>query len=130
VKHGRQRYHLVPQEIKAHLERHDFDKPYSLTGMSGYFWRIVNKSGLSALQEYRIGWHSLRRALLTALVEAGINVFSVRAFMRWKGTVAEASELAMPARYFGNTLVTVDGQQSVVQEAKGDEDIFEKHPFR
>lgn len=129
VKHGRQRYHLIPEEIKEYLERHDFNEQYSLTRMSQLLWRIINKSGLSALQENRMGWHSIRRALLTTLVEAGINAFSIRAFMRWKGTVAELSELAMPTRYFGNTLVSIDGRQPITQEAKGDEAVFEKHPF-
>lgn len=129
VKHGRQRYHLLPEEIKNYLATHDFGKRYSRTQMSQLFWRVLNKAGLEALQENRMGWHSVRRSLLTALVEAGINIFSIRAFMRWKGIVAEASELAMPARYFGNTLVTIEGKKSVTQEAKGDEVIFESHPF-
>jgi len=126
VKQGRQRYHLIPVEIKPYLERHDFSKTYSPVGMSQVFWRILNRCGLGGLKPERLGWHSIRRSLLNGLVNNGVNPFAARAFMRWKGTMGE---LAMPARYYGNVVVTLDGAKPVLEEAKGDEEIFEKHPF-
>jgi hypothetical protein len=37
--------------------------------------------------------------------------------------------MEMPARYYGNVVVDLDETGPVLEEAKGDEEIFEKHPF-
>ncbi len=126
VKFGRQRYHLIPPEIHPYLAKHDFSQVYSLTGMSQLFWRVVNNSGLGGLKSQRLGWHSIRRAVLNGLINGGVNLFAARSFLRWKGTTGE---LAMPARYYGNVVVGLDGTIPLLEEAKGDEEIFEKHPF-
>lgn len=126
VKFGRQRYHLIPPEIHPYLAGHDFSQVYSLTGMSQLFWRIVNNSGLEALRTKRLGWHSIRRAVWDGLINNGVNPFAARAFLRWKGSTGE---LAMPTRYYGNVVVDLEETKPVLEEARGDEEIFEKHPF-
>jgi len=127
IKHGRQRYHLIPDEIEPYLAGHDFDREYSLVKMSQMFWRIVKGSELGALRSNRLGWHSIRRTLFTELIEAGLNPLAARDFLRWKGTTGE---LAMPARYYGNVIVGLNGSKAVTTEAKEDEEIFlGKHPF-
>jgi len=127
VKKGRQRYHLIPVEIKPYLETYDFIKRYRLDEMSQMFWRVVNGSGLEALKPKRLGWHTLRRPLLTGLIENGLNLFAAKAFLRWKSS---ASELAMPARYYGNVVIGLEGTTVVTEEAKEDKEVFEKyHPF-
>lgn len=127
LKHGRERYHLIPMEIHPYLEAHDFNQAYSLTGMAQVFWRIVNNSGVESLKSERLGWHSIRRSLLSGLIDNGLNPFATRAFLRWKGTTGE---LAMPARYYSNVVVGLKGRKVVSEEAKEDEEIFEKyHPF-
>ena len=127
VKHGRQRYHLIPAEIKPYLAAHDFNQQYSLPQMSQVFWRIVNNSGLGDLKPERLGWHSLRRSLLTGLIDNGLNIFAAREFLRWKGTTGG---LAMPARYYSNIVIGLEGKKIVSEEAKGDKEVFEKyHPF-
>ena len=126
VKFGRQRYHLIPSEIHQYLVGHDFTQSYSLTGMSQLFWRIVNNSGLGGLKSQRLGWHSIRRAVLNGLINGGVNAFAARSFLRWKGMTGE---LAMPIRYYGNVVVGLDGTTPLLEEARGDEEIFEKHPF-
>ena len=127
VKHGRQRYHLVPPEVKPYLAAHDFSQRYSLSGMSQLFWRVVNNSGLGGLKSQRLGWHSIRRAVLNGLIDNGVNPFATRSFLRWKG--ASSAEMAMPARYYGNVVVNLNGNTPVLEEAAGDEEIFQKHPF-
>jgi len=127
VKHGRQRYHQVPPEIKPYLAAHDFSKRYSLTAMSQLFWMIVNNSGLEGLKSQRLGWHSIRRAVLDGLIDNGVNAFAARAFLRWKGS--SSAEMAMPERYYGNVVVNLNGSTPLLEEAAGDEEIFQKHPF-
>jgi integrase len=127
IKQGRQRYHLIPGEIKEHISNHDFSDKFSPTGMSQVFWRIVNKSGLDALQSERLGWHSIRRAVLSGLIDNGLNLFAAKAFLRWKTTTGE---MAMPARYYSNVTIGLQGRTVISEEAKGDREIFEKyHPL-
>jgi len=126
VKFGRQRYHLMPPEIRPYLAGHDFSQVYSLVGMSQLFWRIINNSDLGGLKSQRLGWHSIRRAVLDDLIDNGVNPFAARSFLRWKGVTGE---LAMPARYYGNVVIGLDGNTPVLDEAAGDEEIFQKHPF-
>ncbi len=127
IKHGRQRYHLIPPEIGPYLQEHDFETRYSLPAMSQMFWRVINHCELEELKQYRLGWHSIRRSLLTLLHKAGLDVFSVHQFLRWKGG-AEGS-LAMDARYHATSFIGLKGKRVVATEAEGDKEIFEKHPF-
>jgi integrase len=126
VKSGRERYHLIPQEIRPYLAAHKFSERYAVATLSQMFKRILTKSGAGELRKKRLGWHTIRRALLDGLVDNGVNLLAARTFMRWKGA---SREVAMPARYFGNVIVDVGETEPVLDEAKNDEEIFEKHPF-
>lgn len=126
VKFGRQRYHLIPPEIHPYLAKHDFSRGYGLATVSQMFKKILNKSGLGELNSQRLGWHSIRRAVVDGLINNGVNLFAARAFLRWKSATGD---LAMPARYYGNVVVGLKGAKPVLEEAKGDEEIFTKHPF-
>lgn len=127
IKGGRQRYHLIADEIRPFIEAHNFNTHYSLLQMSRMFWQIVNKSGLEVLKKERLGWHSIRRPLLTGLIEAGLDPFAAKAFMRWKGGTGD---LAMPERYYSNVVIGIEGSKVVTVESKKDAEIFEKyHPF-
>jgi hypothetical protein len=90
------------------------------------FKRILTKSGAGELRRQRLGWHTIRRALLDNLVDNGVNLLAAREFLRWKGA---GREMAMPARYFGNVIIDVGESEPVSDEAKSDEEIFQKHPF-
>jgi integrase len=126
VKSGRERYHLIPAEIKPYLAAHDFNERYAVATVSQMFKRILTKSGAGELRKKRLGWHAIRRAVLDGLIDNGVNVLAARAFLRWKGA---GREMAMPARYFGNVIEDVGETEPVLDEAKNDEGIFEKHPF-
>jgi len=127
LKHGRQRYHLIPPEIKPYLKDHNFETRYSLTIMSQMFWRVVNKSSLEFLKQSRLGWHSIRHSLDRQLAKAGMNPFAIKAFLRWKGG---SGELAMPERYYGGITIGFEGAHTEAIEAIEDEEVFEKyHPF-
>jgi len=126
IKFGRERYHLIPVEIKPYLEAHDFSQRYNLTQMSRLFWVIVNGSGLEALKPQRLGWHSIRHTVKTLLDKSGLDPFTVHDFMRWKGV---EREFAMDMRYHATYFVGLEGPQVVTEEAESDKEIFEKHPL-
>lgn len=126
VKSGRERYHLIPPEIQPYLAAHDFKQRYAVATLNQMFKRTLIKSGAGELRKKRLGWHTIRRALLDNLIDNGVNILAARAFMRWKGA---GREMAMPARYFGNVIEDVGESEPVLDEAKNDEEIFEKHPF-
>jgi integrase len=123
VKFGRERYHLIPPEIMPYIEQHDFNEHYALATLNVIFKHILLKC---KIRLPNVGWHSIRRALYDSGVKNGIDALAMRAFMRWKGATGE---LAMPARYYGNVVVGLGTTTPVLNEAKGDEDVFEKHPF-
>ena len=127
IKHGRQRYHLIPGEIEPYLQKHDFNQEYSLGRMSQIFWEIIYQSGLGALRSKRLGWHSIRRSLLSLLHKSGLDPFTVHSFMRWKGGME--ADLAIDARYHATSFISLDGETPVALEAEGDKEVFEKHPF-
>ena len=126
IKMGRQRYHLIPAEIEPYLQKHDFEKHYTDTAMSQMFWRIINKSGLESFQSEKLGWHSIRRALVTLLHQAGVDPFTVHQFMRWKGA---ERELAMDSRYHATHFIGLEGTKVVALEAQSDKEVFKKHPL-
>ena len=126
VKFGRERYHLIPPEIRPYLAAHDFKQRYAVATVSQMFKRILVKSGAGELKKRRLGWHTIRRPLLEGLVNNGVNILAARVFLRWKGA---AGDLAMPSRYYGNVTVDLGQTEPVLEEAKGDGEIFDKHPF-
>lgn len=126
AKFGRERYHLLPEEIKPYLEAHDFDREYSLSLMTVTFNRIVLKATKGQVNIHPLGWHSVRRALYDGLVTNGVNMLDTRRFMRWKSA---SGEMAMPARYHGNVVVGMGTKAPVLNEAQKDKEIFELHPF-
>jgi len=126
VKSGRQRYHLIPPEIKPYLERHDFETRYSDTAMSQMFWRIINKSKLEVFRSERLGWHSIRRTLITLLHQSGVDPFTVHQFMRWKGA---QRDMAMDTRYHATHFIGLEGTKVVAFEAQSDKEVFKKHPL-
>lgn len=127
VKKGRERYHLIPQEILPYLEAHNWRQAYGVSTLSEMFWQIVNRCGMQELHPYRLGWHSPRRTLTTLLHEAGLDPFSVHAFMRWKGGVTGA--LAIDSRYHATTFVGLGTRRSTTPESTADQAIFDAHPF-
>jgi len=127
VKGGRERYHLIPGEIKPYLEAHDFNQRYALSTLSRSFKRILLKSGAQDLAKMKgVGWHSPRRALSHSLAANGVDPFAIMKFMRWQ---SGNQDLAMPMHYHGNVVVDIGEREPVTDEAAQDADIFEKHPF-
>jgi len=126
LKFGRERYHLIPPDITPYLVAHDFNNRYAASTLSQIFWHIMLKSGLKNLKTQRLGWHTIRRSVFDGLINSGVNHLAARSFLRWKGATGE---MAMPMRYYGNVVIGLNGSEPVLDEAKGDTEIFEKHPL-
>lgn len=126
VKFGRERYHLIPPEIKPYLETHDFNTRYGEATLSVIFRRILIKSTAGQLKSRRIGWRSIRRAVFEGLIKNGVNPLAAREFMRWKSATGDMKTFA---RHYGTVVVGLGITPSVLDEAEGDAKIFEKHPF-
>lgn len=121
-KYGRQRYHIIPEEIFPYLERYPL-RPCSPIRLTQAWYRIEEKLGLGRLPE--VGWHAIRRMLDRLLINTGLPEFAVNDFLRWK-----RSSRSMVARYYS---VTVVGRDSYVElnlpDRQVDEMVFRVHPF-
>lgn len=128
LKGGRQRWHQIPPEIQPYIEEHDWSHRYSLGRMSWMFRDVVNGTGgLGALKKFRLGWHSIRRPLLSGLLDNGCKVLVAKRFLRWGSSTGED---AMPARYYANQEIDIEGEVVVSREAESDVEIMEKyHPY-
>ncbi|GAH73644.1 unnamed protein product, partial [marine sediment metagenome] len=94
-------------EIAPFLERHDFNREYSLFDMYRIYRGIEKRAGLSHV--YGAGWHSPRRTLDTILVQW--DYIRCKIFLRWKLT----GDMAL-------AYVTLD-------PLKVDREVFQVHPF-
>ena len=113
AKHGAPRTHLIPDQIQAVVGdalRADV-LGYSISGLTAMFRELHRRAGLQR-DGKRIGWHSIRRALDTSLLDAGLNYYSVRDFLRWRSAPGD-----MPALYHRSNPADVDRQ------------VFSIHPF-
>lgn len=130
AKHGRQRYHLIPEEIVPYLAAYRFPKkPRPAQELTDLFYSIERKLGLDHIPE--VGWHAIRRTLVQVLIEAGLPELTVMSFLRWKRT-----ERSMVALYYATTRVGLGGVRGRTLEVQMkesdrriDEAVFEVHPF-
>jgi len=112
AKHGAPRTHLIPSEIQAVVEealRADA-LGYSISGLTAMFRELHRRAGLK--RDGALGWHSIRRSLDTQLLDAGLNYYSVRDFLRWRSAPGD-----MPALYHRSNPQDVDAA------------VFAVHPF-
>jgi len=104
AKGGRPTKHRIPDQIQPFMFLPD--KMLSVSATS----RIFNQVALNAgLPSKGIGWHSIRRSVVSGLRLKGVSVDDVKSFMRW----AEG------------------GMVDIYHFRRPEEDlaIFEKHPF-
>lgn len=123
LKRGRERVHLIPDAIVPYLERGPWGclRPRQVTE---YFYEVEEAAGIGRLRE--CGWHSLRRALVRGLIEAGVPEVAVIHFLRWK-----KSEVDMLARYYATTVVTEAGSHldTTAEDRQVDLLVFSRHPL-
>ncbi len=125
AKHGRERTHMIPEEIAPYLAEYDFSIKRSESEIFSLWYRIEYRIRLDHTNQ--VGWHSIRRSLNTLLLRAEFSEIDVMGFMRWK----QRTSSHMPFRYSAIKWVSREGAiTSVTPEyANLDTRIFTKHPF-
>jgi len=111
-KHGRQRMHLVPEEIRF-IADFDFGKMPATSTLSFKFNSLCKRAGIK--REYRQGFHSIRHSLNIELAGTGIPPLRIADFMRW-----ERKDLGELPRY---SRAKRSGFKQI------DREIFSQHPF-
>ncbi len=124
AKHGRERTHMIPEEIVPYIEGYDFDVGRSESEIFTLWYSLEYRIGLD--HTHRVGWHSVRRTINTLLLD-NLPEATVMSFMRWK----QRTSSHMPYRYSAQRFVGRDGMSTKVVGAARDVDskVFEVHPF-
>lgn len=128
AKHGRACWQWLPPSLRAVV---DIPWPTVTTAhvsrQFGRIWAIV----CATEKPPGAGWHSIRRALVRDLCEAGIPAESIDHFLRWKagGRSATPRDLyAHPTQTAGRA-----GLQATAQSPEGSRDddgaVWERHPY-
>ncbi|MCL6558129.1 MAG: site-specific integrase [Firmicutes bacterium] len=122
VKFGRQRYHLIPEEIIPYIEGYEFRR-CSLVSLSLLWHEIEEAAGLP--RRAGVGWHSIRRILNRELIVAGVPVLAVETFLRWKRSGSD-----MVRKYYAVTVIGEESKMELgVSDRETDEMVFKAHPF-
>ncbi len=83
LKHGRERTHIIPDQIVYYLSRYDFSEPRSEMHMWNLWGNIERMAEIKHIP--RVGWHAVRRCLDTLLTGAfDGNKVLIGNFLRWK----------------------------------------------
>jgi integrase len=120
LKHGRERWHLLRDELAPWVEGYDFPK-LTEDKVTRVYLSIEAKAGMQHIEA--TGWHSIRRTLVT-LIGHYCSELEVHKFFRWGAT-------SMEQRY---TAVTFVGMEEIdrelnLPESQVDEKVFAQHPF-
>ena len=126
AKHGRERTHLIPEEIIPYLKQYDFDQPISEFFLFTLWYRFEYRIKLKHIP--RVGFHSIRRTVNTLLARK-LSDITVKSFMRHK----QRTSSDMTFRY---SAVKFVGEEEESMEVVGgalqaDNDVFAEgvHPF-
>lgn len=124
AKHGRERSHLIPEEIIPYLSAYDFSQVVSEFGLLCLWYRMESRIALAHIDG--VGFHSIRRTLNTLLGKELPDV-TVKSFLRHK----QRTSSDMTYRYSAVTFVgeEEDVTELVSSDASADSDVFSKHPF-
>ena len=124
-KHGRQRYHMVAEEIQPILEAAlPSFRPQSTVALTRCYKRCERCAGIPHTPE--LGWHGFRRVIVRRLVQRNIPELTTAQFLRWKRGGSN-----MVDTY--NRVVVIGESETGITQSTGDgEDdaaIFAVHPF-
>jgi integrase len=131
LKHGRQRTHLLPDNIIPYVRPYDFDISRSRFFMINLWYTMENMISFKHVEG--VGWHAVRRTLDTLLLR-DFPVTDVRSFLRWK----QSTSNDMAYRYSKTKFVGREGVsvEMSADSLSGDQVIFakdengnSKHPF-
>ena len=125
-KHGRDRSHSIPARIQQYLVDWDFDNSPSVSVMYQDWLTIEQAAGFTK-HTSGVGWHSIRRKLVTMLWDV-LPAPVISRYMRWSGEQRE-----MVQRYHsiqelevGETEMHYTADEGELAE---DQRVFAVHPF-
>jgi len=131
AKHGRERTHLIPEEIAEQLGFYNFETTHTDSHLFTLWHRLEYRIELNHTDQ--VNWHSVRRILNTLLLDS-LPENVVMSFLRWK----QKTSSHMPFRYSAQRVVGREGMSTKVVGAAKDTDskVFglddkgnEIHPF-
>jgi len=131
AKHGRERTHLIPEEIAEQLGSYNFETTHTDSHLFTLWYRLEYRIGLKHINQ--VNWHSIRRTVNTLLLDS-LPETVVMSFVRWK----QRTSTNMPFRYSAQRFVGREGMSTKVVGAARDTDskVFglddkgnEIHPF-
>lgn len=111
-KRGMPRRHQIPEAIGPYL----WEVPWrrvSADTMNYLFKQMLYETFGELESFHNYGWHSIRRAVVTELLQEGLDIMLLYKFMRWK----PMGMLVLPMTY------------NRLEDPATDEQVFEKHPF-
>jgi len=111
VKTGRKREHRIPPVLSKRLRFGG--RKIGVDGVHKMFTRLM--TGYVRLPREREGWHSIRRALITGLLESGVPDVVVHRWMGWRTAPNQHAKIAF--RYFKPDGGVLDDQ------------VYAQHPF-
>lgn len=115
-KGGRQRYHLIPDEIFPHLRAYRWRR-ISPASVSSVFAELKAATGLVGPSGKGAAWHAIRHTITQVLMRGGLNSVDAHNFMRWKTSTRDMAE-----RYASpTTVIHLDGKR--VEAGASDVDL-------
>lgn len=112
VKGGLVTTHVLADEIKEYVSGY---RCTSIYYMSQIFKRMIRKLDMK-LNGKAYGWHAIRRALATELMESDLSALNILRFMRWSDASLKGE--------FGMLVIYAQRNQAEI-----DRTIFKAHPF-
>lgn len=101
------REHPVPEELMKYLSGYE---PMSEMTVKYAFWKVCRRAGVK--RQYKENWHSVRRCLVTACLDAGVNKVMLKRFLRWARDRRDMADT-----YYHKDFADVN------------EEMFKVHPF-
>jgi integrase len=122
-KHGRERYHTIPDFLVPYLEPWGFSRPVTQSFIGGLFRDLADMIGFHV---YGVGWHAIRRSAAKLGDAIGMSVPEGMIYGRWAG-----GQTPMFARYAMSKTVTREGATAGtgIEDARIDEKVYSLHPF-
>ncbi|MFH1031152.1 MAG: tyrosine-type recombinase/integrase [Chloroflexota bacterium] len=119
LKHGREKTHLIPNEIVPYIRPYDFDVFRSEFFMAQLWYEMEYMIKLKHID--RVGFHSIRRTLDTLLLH-NFKETEVSSFLRWK----QATSNNMAFRYSKTKFV---GEEEETTEINSDSLTLDQRIF-
>lgn len=127
AKHGRQRYHHVPEEIWPYLLEWSFVTPMTVTKLSGLFGDLKEMIGLTGSPAEEVGWHCIRRSAVAVAFSIGLSEPEVHSFYRWKRSSNNMALRYATSRMVGTAISSPRGLWG--EDKMVDEKVYSLHPF-